>query len=55
VSRNRVNSTAQKFLKVLDQSDVIKEKAPGSKSTSKSRSLSGRASLLATEPNTAIR
>ena len=25
MSRNHVNSTTQKFLKVLDQSDVIKE------------------------------
>ena len=27
MSRNHVNSTVQKFLKVLDQSDVIKERS----------------------------
>jgi hypothetical protein len=53
--RDDVDSAAQEFLEILEQADVIKKGGAWLKSTSRSRSLSGRASPPATEPNTAIR
>jgi hypothetical protein len=53
--RDDVDSDAQELLKILKQADMIKKGGAWFKSTSRSRSLSGRASPLATEPNTAIR
>jgi hypothetical protein len=50
-----IDLDAQQFLEVLEQADMSRRDVPGSKSTSRSRSLSGRASPRATDPKTAIR
>jgi hypothetical protein len=54
--RDDVDTDSEEILKILEQADVIKKGGtPAQNPRAKSTSLPGRASPLATEPNTATR
>jgi hypothetical protein len=54
--RDDVDTDAKDLLEILEQADVIKKGGtPAQNPRAKSTSLPGRASPLATEPNTATR